>query len=560
MAKEKRKKRKGIKIVFTVLLCIVAFCVIAAIVGLNRASKGGKEYLYTDEVIKLSDDTIGDVEVSTVPIKNGTKLQRGSYTFSGRVIYSAREENGISYYTCNDDGTDIIRLCTVDENGGNRLLLFKDNRRVLLGDYVLECPEGQTLDNCEEGKAKLIPIEFPEEFSSDSAVVDEWTEVIIAPDCKHFAWTIRRSDCGAVNAMGELARGKDSYTIENPEYISNMNSFEKNGDYLTYTPEIGGEVKQFVNGGKGISLVGSAPCGMGDSIVQDVATGEVTQITKTPGYDETTIFSPDEKLGIVMTSRFSEKSDLGVMGLVDRPYGQPLHNIMGQVYMYSVTGVRGEREGNIGPALIDIEKSMEDEEYTGINLSDPKEEWVYNSPMSWNNDGTKAMWMERDRDGNHVRLRIVKLKDYNPDREVETVETPEVGDYAAAPKENMDYSGKIQGKKSGYVEVEKKSGFMSKATVTVKYHDYSDDGKYFYNGTETSSGSIMSKTTYTSDVKVTDKSGKEVGSMDVDMKFSAAYKLTSAFSGSTSPQLDVSGSEAVATWKGRTADISQNVK
>ena len=44
------------------------------------------------------------------------------------------------------------------------------------------------------------------------------------------------------------------------------------------------------------------------------------------------------------------------------------------------------------------------------------------------------------------------------------------------------------------------------------------------------------------------------------MKFSAAYKLTSAFTGSTSPQLDVSGSKAVATWKGRTADISQNVK
>ena len=185
-----------------VLVCIVAFCVIAAIIGMNR------------------------------------------------------------------DGTGVIKLCTAAGKAGGRLLPFADNTRVLLGDSILEVPKGQTLDNCEEGAAKIVPINMPEEFSSDDAVTDVWTEVIIAPDCKHFAWTIRRSDCGAVNAMGELVRGKDAYEVEGAEYISNMNSFEGDEENYTYTPAIGGEVKQFVHGGEGISLVGSAPCGMGDSIVQ----------------------------------------------------------------------------------------------------------------------------------------------------------------------------------------------------------------------------------------------------------------------------------------------------
>lgn len=169
-----------------------------------------------------------------------------------------------------------------------------------------------------------------------------------------------------------------------------MNAFQPDPDHeglYLYTPEIGGEVKQFVHGGRAISLVGAAPCGMADSIVQDIATGEVTLITCNPGYDETTIFSPDEKLGIVMTTRFSASTDMAVLGLVPRPYGEVLHNILGQVYMYGVTGVRSSREGNIGPALINIEKSQTEEGYMGLNLSDPDGVWMYNSPMSWKSDG-----------------------------------------------------------------------------------------------------------------------------------------------------------------------------
>jgi hypothetical protein len=64
--------------------------------------------------------------------------------------------------------------------------------------------------------------------------------------------------------------------------------------------------------------------------------------------------------------------------------------------MYAVSGVRSFRKGNIGPALIDIQRSMEEDGYKGIALNDPSELWVCMSPMSWNPRGVKGMWPEKD--------------------------------------------------------------------------------------------------------------------------------------------------------------------
>lgn len=150
-------------------------------------------------------------------------------------------------------------------------------------------------------------------------------------------------------------------------------------------------------------------------------------------------------LGITMTTRFSETTDMAVLGLMPRPIGQPLHNILGQVYLYGITGVRAGREGNIGPALISLSRSMSEPDYRGIDLSDPTGEWIYLSPMSWKNDSTKAMWIERQRDGNGLRVQIVTLLEYQPEDPVQTVATPDAGTYTAAPAKNSDYDTTVMG-------------------------------------------------------------------------------------------------------------------
>src|SRR5699024_3192453 len=149
--------------------------------------------------------------------------------------------------------------------------------------------------------------------------------------------------------------------------------------------------------------------------------GEVTQITRGPGYDETTIFSPDEALGLVMTARASPRTDLGVLGLLPRPHvTHTLAPIAWIVYAYSVTGVRDHRPGNVESVLIDVEKSRHDPSYHGVALHDPTEHWVYVSPMSWHPSGTRAAWLEvprgseRSRPIREVRIRRARLLDIRP--------------------------------------------------------------------------------------------------------------------------------------------------
>ena len=226
--------------------------------------------------------------------------------------------------------------------------------------------------------------------------------------------------------MGILQRKRNKYVIKKPQVISTIEHVKKekkNKGYIIL-PQImrGGEVKQFVKGGAAISLVGAVDSPLPNSVVQDLRSGDVIQITNIPGYEETTIFSPDERLGIVMSTRGSKKTNCAIFGLLPRPHAMLTTSyIVMLVYMYAVAGVRSFREGNIGPVLIDIERSMNENGYQGVLLNDPEEKWVYLSPMSWHPSGKKAMWLEmlrgsdRNEGGRRVRIRKAELHDYQPE-------------------------------------------------------------------------------------------------------------------------------------------------
>lgn len=563
MKMKNQKKHPRLKRVMLVLAVILVFCLVAGGIGFSRSMAKrsvGYDPAMDERIAEDTEGSLGRVRISTLPLEKGTQLARCSYSFSGRVIVVTRVGKDIVISSMNDDGTNALEIYRGNGSGTSRLLPFRDNRRILLGDHVLEVPEGYTLDNCPVGSGQLIPIVFPEKFSSDAAVIQKWTEVIIAPDCEHFAWTIRRKDCGAVNAMGKLVRQVKTYIIEDAGYISSMNGFSvdpSNPTVLHQEPVIGGEVKQFVRGGAAISLVGSAPNGMADSVLQDVATGEVTLLSCAPGYDETTLLSPDEKLGGVMTSRFSATTDMGALGLMHRPLGQPLHNILAQIYMYCVTGVRSGREGNVGPALVELSLAQTDPAYRGVYLGDPKEEYIFRSPLSWNDTGTKLMWIEGKKSGG-VRVRIAELLDYKPGEVVATVNTPPVGSYATEPAKSFDFSGTLQAPVSGHAEITRKTGMFNKITVQIAYHDYSDDGVRFLNGTEESSGSIMSSSSYRADLHMTDAEGKELGYLEANIGFTAAYSISHLFSGNFSPDLKKE-STAFSQYQGISLNLSELV-
>ncbi len=406
-----------------------------------------------------------------------------------------------------------------EKDNGYRFMVFPDDKRIFLGDFVLEC--SKVLAACDD--AKLLPVTYPAEVADGDHIAHRWSEMIIAPDNRHIAWTTLLANFSALVFTGELKKTGAEYTIVKPEIISTMDPFKPDPDHsdgVLPQPVLGGEVKQFVHGGTAISLAGAVRRDVPDSVLLDLLTGKRHSVTDTPGYTETTIFSPDERLGITMTTRFSEHTDPAILGLVPRPYPDSLNMGLSMfAYTYAVTGVRGKRAGNIGPALIDIDASQNREGYRGHNLN-TQEDWVYHSPMSWHPEGKMAMWIEGRRGSDARRIQVVRLPDYRPAEPVAAKSTPDhmpgaltdlslVTQYAAS---SHDIDVKVYGRSSGYLTYHR----APNGTIEKVYFDFSDDGRNIYSGREKMVANPRGHSTYTADLRL---SGPHTGRMNLKMTF-----------------------------------------
>ena len=179
----------------------------------------------------MENTEFGRVEVKTLPLPEGLGSDViGTYTYSGRVLVAVRQpEKGRDWYrvfTVNDDGSDICELFSGEipqKPGANgiRWMCFADNRRVLLGDYVLEC--SPDLDHCES--SELIDVVFPPEISALPGLFMRWSEPIIAPDNEHVCFSSLTAG-SAFNFLGRLVQGESAYVMEDVCVVSSVNSFE----------------------------------------------------------------------------------------------------------------------------------------------------------------------------------------------------------------------------------------------------------------------------------------------------------------------------------------------
>ncbi|WP_374975664.1 hypothetical protein ACEYYH_17960 [Microbacterium trichothecenolyticum] len=492
--------------------------------------------------MKLATDEFGAIEVFTVPVPEHVRVLSATYTFSGRVFLLHRnvedpvDDHWYRVAIVDDDGTGFReifagRIPQSPTANGIRHMPFADNRRVLLGDYVLEAVPD--LDSCVS--AELIGVEYPWGLAADTRVSHHWSEIIVSHD-ERIAWTTLRKDFTAFAALGTLRRTSEGYVIDDPAIISSADTFvpdpEREG-YSRVRPALGGEVKQFVRGGTAISSVGDGGNVLTDSVVQDLAVASVTPVTRTPGYDETTIFSPDETLGIVMSTRASATTDLAVLGIVPRPYGSLVgRELAWGAYIYAVDGVRQFRLGNVGPVLVDIARSSTDPSYVGVALNSSDDAWVYCSPMSWHPKGTKAMWMEMRRGSGRgydaeMRIRAARLEDHLPSAAVPAAPAPVVTcairgtdaeRWLAAPLPDVR-SARIAGRHSGHVEYEREPApHLGAASRTeLRFVDFSDDGQRFCNGVERTVASMTDGTVYEADLTLT---GADNGEMRLRISWS----------------------------------------
>ena len=309
---------------------------------------------------------IGRHSVTTLPMPRGMFVRSGTYTPSGKVLVryasdKAVEGRQVNLATIDDDGRNFRPffsgvLPERPKDNGIRFMVFPDNKRIFLGDFVLECATG--LETCRN--PALLPVRYPAEVDAGPHVMHRWSEMIVAPDNKSIAWTTLFNNGTADVFTAELRKEGAGYVTANPLIVSTLVPFPRDpnhADGVLPQPIRGGEVKQFVHGGTAISVAGGTERDIADSVVHHLASGRMEVITRTPGYDETTIFSPDERLGVVMSARFSAKSDPAILALMPRPYPDSLNmGLNWAAYTYAVTGVRKARPGNVGPALIEIDQ------------------------------------------------------------------------------------------------------------------------------------------------------------------------------------------------------------
>lgn len=210
-----------------------------------------------------------------------------------------------------------------------------------------------------------------------------------------------------------------------------------------------------------------------DSVVPNLARRVPEAVTDAPGYNETTIFFPDERLDMVMTTRSSKGTDLTILGLTPRPYPASLNTGLSMpAYSYGVVGVRSGRPGNFGPALIDIQSSKMQPGYQGINLAtDP--EWILRFPMSRHPGRKKALWIAMKAGTSERRVRIVELPDYRPGRAVPAKITPDAISYASTDlsiipssvRKSNEIDVKVHDRTSGHIEYRGSAAAIEKVYV-----------------------------------------------------------------------------------------------
>ena len=505
---------------------VVVVAIVVTVILLTRGDDDSKN----NEDIKT--------HLSNIPLPEDIIIDDGHYMFDGNIfICYKRSTTNFTYFgVISDDGKNFKELYGEEFivsplANGIRLIPFRDGKRIYLGDFVFECNDTtKTISSCEKGV--LIPVNYPEEVVNNNYTYKTWSEMVVAPDNIHVAWTSLNMACGAVDFLGKFKRTENSYEIEESKIISTINFVEPDPTdesiLITKIPR-GGEIKQFIEGGNALTLVGTQPDEFVKSVYQSLKTEEVYTYSHEPGYDETSILSPDEKLGITMSTRFSPKTNMAIFGLMPRPHcSLVLSKIVESVYTYAVTNVRKTRKGNVGPVLFVKEKSINDPNYHGIDLHDTEEKFVFCSPISWHPSNLKAIWPEVEKGTSNRRLRKLEISNYTPSAYPKIENTTDNVPYALDMSEmdNIHFdkktNGTIKGKKSGEI-IYYNSGFSQiKQTVKITYVNYSDDGKKFYNGEEEFIGDRTSKNVYKSNVIL---SGSESGQNNFTITFNTKSDL-----------------------------------
>jgi WD40-like Beta Propeller Repeat len=503
-----------------------------------------------------------------LPVPKGVMPWDPSWSPDGKHILFEDDNHG-GEWLANANGSDVHCLtCKWSDNPaiiGGFSYIFPGNKRMLLANelgnlvYVLEC--SPDLFNCRTHR--WLPVDLSGDNDTSEPDLGRRT-YHLAPDGIHLAYTITRPD-GLVMMIAKLVREPTEYELTDYHVV---NPTGPSGP-LDTDPDgwaNGGsldELKSFAYGGRDVIIL-AEPNGIPEEELVNLATGKVTQLT---GYDDWTedgAISPDGSLLLSESWRTEHRlTALGLMPL-NQPFIELGDPIMSIYYVSSPQGFACDLQPWLLPATGDDDGALVGQPLNpyGGGLSIPAND--LEGQQVWSPDSTRVLlqgrYLEPAPAGSNSYLvqkgpapseLIVAHILRPPTKPIKPVVT-QVGSWAPTPQQyqsSFDMPGThlVYGHKSGSATITI-DGNVAGGSFSVDYDNYSNDGKYFLNGTETIDGSVETTTTTTDNLTATNASGQRIGYLDANLSFSQIEPTPPP----TEPGVSMSGTVS-SGWMGETA-------
>ena len=396
---------------------------------------------------------------------------------------------------------------------------------------VVECKP--SLADCQE--RSLAPIIMP------GGGIDQGTqnrEGRLSPDGRWFGWT-EFTLHGTAMSIGLLAKYGDQYDLKNVRVLNPSDPLGTNS--AAWRAQSGYfELKNFTSDGKSVLYSTTYDADNFDTWRVDLRTGKRTRITRGIDWEEDVSTSPDGGSYLQFSSRGFDR--MPIFALMPRP---PFIDFafFSWVGRYELNQVN--RKCLLEPWLMDT--GGERGTYFGQPVDPrPGTGWDNRTLGQWSPDGTRLLiWQARGNDDGTpqkpgARMVIADLPARKAIQKQANNKTP-VPDWAPVRDSYTGFlanSGTftVYGRKAGKATVSM-TGSAFAGSWSVTYDNYSDDGKSFLDGTEsTSQESILSGIQWNASLTLR---GKHTGYLNANLKISKGENGSGGqVSGTVSQRLD----------------------
>jgi hypothetical protein len=380
----------------------------------------------------------------------------------------------------------------------------------------------------------------------------------------HLAYTITRPD-GLLMIVAALVPGPTGYSLDDLHVVNPPRPTGPTDTSSGHWADGGSlyEFKSFADGGRSAVVLAAQPGDIPQQEKINLLTGQVTQLTGYPDWNEDGSISPDGNS--LLTASWRTQNRLTALGLM--PLAPPFINLSQAIveiyYVSSRPGfacdlspwllpAQGDGGGLVGQPLNPYHGGT----YIPANNLSGQQVWSPDSTRVLLQGrslippppGANSYELQKGTAPSELLIADINRPSTTPAPTVITT----VGSWAPTPQAyqssyDMQGTHTVNGNSSGTADITI-GGNIAGGTFSVVYHNYSDDGRYFLNGTQAVNGSVTATVTISDDLTATDAAGRQAGGLQANLQYSQIVPAPPA----GEPGVTMSGSVS-SSWLGQHA-------